>query len=99
MRYYFDWDINKAKLNRKKHGIDFEHASTIFLDTGMISLFDIEHSKKEDRWATLGIDKNGRLLVVAHTFKQLEVDYCKIRIISARKATRKESNQYLEVNK
>ncbi len=99
MRYYFDWDPNKAKTNRKKHGIGFEQASTIFLDPRMISVFDTEHSKDEDRWATMGIDKNGSLLVVVHTFQQVDANCCRMRIISARKATRKESKHYQEENK
>lgn len=99
MRYYFDWDPNKARANRKKHGVSFEQASTIFLDPEMISVFDTEHSEDEDRWATMGIDSNGILLVVVHTFQQLDADSCRIRIISARKATRKESKQYREDNR
>lgn len=99
MRYYFDWDPNKAKANLKKHGICFDQASTIFHDPRMISVFDIEHSEQEDRWATIGIDRNGILLVVVHTFQQVDADSCRIRIISARKATRKESKQYKEENK
>lgn len=99
MRYYFDWDPNKAKANRKKHEIGFEQASTIFLDPRMITVFDTEHSEHEDRWATIGIDRNGILLVVVHTFQQLDADCCRIRIISARKATRKESKPYQEENK
>ena len=99
MRYYFDWDPSKAKLNRNKQGIGFEQASTIFLDPRMIAIFDSEHSEQEDRWATIGIDRNGILLVVIHTFQQLDADCCRIRIISARKATRKESKQYQEENK
>jgi len=47
MRYYFDWDPNKAKSNRKKHGISFEQASAIFLDPRMIAVFDSEHSEHE----------------------------------------------------
>lgn len=94
MRYYFDWDTNKAKSNLKKHGIGFEQASTTFLDPKMISVFDGKHSEYEDRWATIGIDRNGILLVVVHTFQQLDVDCCRIRIISVRKATRKEIKQY-----
>ena len=89
MRYYFDWDPNKARTNRKKHGIVFEQASTIFFDPRMISVFDSEHSEHEDRWATIGIDSNGILLVVAHTFQQLDASCCKIRIISARMAKKK----------
>jgi len=99
VRYYFDWDPNKAKANRKKHGIGFEQASTIFLDPRMIAVFDTEHSEHEDRWATIGVDSNGILLVVVHTFQQLNADSYRIRIISARKATRKESKQYREENK
>ncbi len=99
MRYYFEWDPNKAKVNKKKHGITFEWASTIFLDPRMISVFDTEHSEHEDRWATIGIDSNGVLLVVVHTFQQVDDNSCRIRIISARKATRKESKQYQEENK
>jgi uncharacterized DUF497 family protein len=83
----------------KKHGIVFEQASTIFLAPKMITVFDTEHSEHEDRWATIGIDRNGILLVVVHTFQQLDADCCRIRIISARKATRKESKQYREENK
>ncbi|MBI3813814.1 MAG: BrnT family toxin [Nitrospinae bacterium] len=99
MRYYFDWDPNKAKANRKKHGIVFEQASPIFLDSRMIAVFDGEHSEHEDRWVTIGIDRNGILLVVVHTFQQVDADYCRIRIISARKATGKELKQYQEENK
>ena len=69
------------------------------LDPRMIAVFDSEHSEYEDRWATIGIDRNGILLVVVHTFQQLDVNCCKIRIVSARKAIRKESKQYQEENK
>jgi uncharacterized DUF497 family protein len=99
VRYYFDWDPNKAKENRKKHRISFEQASTIFLDPKMITVFDIEHSELEDRWATIGIDKNGILFVVVHTFQPVDANCVKIRIISARKATLKETKQYREENK
>ncbi len=99
MRYYFDWDPNKAKANRKKHEIGFEHASTIFLDPKMITVFDTEHSEHEDRWATIGIDKNGSLLVVVHTFQQVDANSSRIRMISARKATKNEMKQYREENK
>ena len=99
MRYYFEWDPNKAKTNLRKHRVSFEQASAIFLDPRMIAVFDSEHSEHEDRWATIGIDRNGILLVVVHTFQQLDAGCCRIRIISTRKATRKESKQYQEENK
>ena len=98
MRYYFEWDPKKANSNKKKHGVTFEQASTVFLDPRMISVFDIEHSEHEDRWATIGIDRNGAMLVVVHTFQQIDAESCRIRIISARKATRKESKQYRKEN-
>ena len=99
MHYYFNWDPNKAKTNLRKHRVSFVQASAIFLDPRMIAVFDSKHSEHEDRWATIGIDRNGILLVVVHTFQPLDADCCKIRIISARKATRKEIKQYREENK
>lgn len=99
MRYYFDWDPNKAKVNLKKHGVSFEQSSGIFIDPRAVTVFDDERSENEDRWATIGIDKNGILLVVVHTFRQVDNRYIKIRIISARKATRKEIKQYQEENR
>lgn len=99
MRYYFDWDPNKAKTNLRKHRVSFEQSSAIFLDPRMVAVFDSKHSEHEDRWATIGIDRNGILLVVVHTFQQLDADCYRIRIISARKATRKEIKQYRDENK
>ncbi len=99
MRYYFDWNPNKAKINLTKHRVSFEQSSSIFLDPRAITVFDDEHSENDARWATLGIDKNGILLVVVHTFQQVDTNCIKIRIISARKATRKEIKQYREENR
>ncbi len=96
MKYYFEWDPNKAKENSTKHKVSFEQATTIFLDSNAISIFDKNHSEIEERWITIGIDKNGVLLIVIHTFKEVEDNLCIIRIISARKATKKEINQYNE---
>ena len=98
MQYYFNWDPNKAKVNLKKHRVGFEQASSIFLDPKTITVFDDEHSENENRWATMGIDKNGSLLIVIHTFQQIDNNCCKIRIISVRKATRREAKQYREEN-
>ncbi|HHT9126499.1 MAG TPA: BrnT family toxin [Candidatus Brocadiia bacterium] len=98
MRYYFEWDHKKATENLKKHKVSFERATSIFLDSRAITIFDEEHSKGEDRWVTMGIDKRGALLVVIHTFQQKNNEEYKIRIISARKATTKETKQYMEEN-
>ena len=57
---------------------------------------DEEHSEVEDRWVTIGIDSTGVLQVVVHTFEQISEDLCEIRIISARKATKREARQYEE---
>lgn len=98
MRYYFEWDPRKAKENLRKHGVSFERAATIFLDPHAVSIFDKEDSQGEDRWITLGIDSSGILLVIVHTFHQIDVSSCSIRIISARKATKREARQYKEEN-
>ena len=66
----------------------------VFLDPFAISLFDEEHSRDEERWVTLGKDNNEVLLVVVHTFKKIDSKSCTIRIISARKATKKERYHY-----
>ena len=96
MRYQFDWDPSKEASNVRKHQINFRRAATIFRDPSQLSVFDDEHSKEEERWITLGIDSSGVLRVVIHTYEQVSEDRCEIRIISARKATLAESNQYKE---
>jgi len=96
MRYYFEWDPQKAKINFKKHKVSFERACMVFKDPNALSIYDEEHSETEDRWITLGMDINRTLLVVVHTFEQLDENTYKIRIISARKATKKEIKQYNE---
>lgn len=96
MQYNFEWDSNKANLNIRKHGVSFERAATIFLDPRAVSIFDDEHSYYEERWITVGIDKTEILVVVCHTFNQNTDEIVRIRIFSARKATKKESKQYRE---
>ncbi len=72
MRYEFEWDPKKAKRNVEKHRLSFERAASLFNDPGAISIFDEEHSDKDERWITLGRDRTGTLIVVCHTFQQLE---------------------------
>ena len=96
MRYDFEWDTTKAKQNIRKHKLSFQRAGTIFCDPHAISIFDDEHSKEEERWTTIGRDNGGNLLVVSHTFREIDVSSCRIRIISARKATKREEKQYKE---
>ena len=86
------WDQNKNQSNQFKHKISFEVASLVFEDPFQINIMDrIENG--EERWQTLGIVGNVVLLLVAHTFAEQE-DEVVVRIISARKATRKERQKY-----
>lgn len=94
MRYDFEWDPQKAKSNFDKHGVSFESACTVFKDPNALSISDDEHSIKEERWITLGISSSGKLLVICHTFQELDSKTCVIRIFSSRKATKRESKQY-----
>jgi len=96
LRYQFDWTPAKEKENIRKHRISFWRATTVFRDPNQLSIFDEEHSEEEDRWITLGIDSGGTLRVVVHTYSQIDKDSVDIRIISARKVTRNEANQYSE---
>ena len=90
----FEWDAWKAATNIQKHGVSFENAATVFRDAEALSLFDEKHSVDEERWITLGLDNRGQLLVVCHTWREMETGAASCRIVSARKAGRKEAAQY-----
>jgi uncharacterized protein len=94
VQYNFEWDPVKANENLRKHRVSFERAAQVFHDPYMLSLEDEEHSEEEDRWITLGKDQNGVVLVISHTFREIDSDNFAIRLISARKATRREAKQY-----
>ena len=87
----FEWDPEKARKNLRKHGVSFEEAVTCFEDPLGIDFYDPDHSKDEDRYILLALSKKGKVLVVVYTERKN-----KIRIISARKATRKEEEFYYE---
>jgi len=74
--------------------VTFERAATVFLDPAALSEFDEPHSPDEERWITLGLDRSGILWVVCHTFREETGTSARIRIISARKATKNEAKQY-----
>jgi uncharacterized protein len=93
-QYQFEWDPSKARQNARQHRVTFERAATVFLDPNTLSVFDAEHSQREDRWITLGLDRTGILLVVCHTYREETETSAMIRIISARKATENEVKQY-----
>ncbi len=94
MQYSFEWDPYKAKQNLRKHKVSFERAAEVFLDPLAISIYDEEHSLDEDRWITIGKEQTNLILVVVHTFHEENIDNCRIRLVSARKATKKEIRQY-----
>jgi hypothetical protein len=96
LRYTFEWDPVKAKQNLKKHRISFDRAAEVVLDRLAVSIFDEEHSEGEERWVTLGKDRQGRVLILVHTFLEISGEECRVRIISARKATKREIRQYEE---
>ncbi len=92
--FNFEWDPQKAAANARKHGVSFERAATVFQGPEALSLYDHAHSENDDRWITLGMDSQGQLLVVCHTWRELGGGTASCRIISARKATKTEARQY-----
>jgi uncharacterized DUF497 family protein len=98
MQYQFNWDPVKEQSNVRKHHVSFRQAATIFQDPNQLSLPDDEHSGYEERWITIGLDSAGVPRVVIHTFEEVNVDLVRIRIISAREATKIEELQYREAN-
>ena len=93
-QYEFEWDTAKARENAKKHRVTFDRAATVFLDPNALSLFDEQHSEDEERWITLGLDHTGTLLVICHTYRGKTETSARVRLISARRATKNEVKQY-----
>ena len=89
----FEWDPRKSGSNKAKHGISFEEARTVFLDENARIIPDDEHSDEEDRFLLMGLSIELRVIVVCHCYR--ESDYV-IRIISARRATATERQQYTD---
>lgn len=89
----FEWDENKNAINQKKHKITFDEAASVFYDEEALIIDDPEHSEQEERFIILGTSKNANLLVVCHCYRSSETV---IRIISARRATKIETNQYYQ---
>lgn len=88
----FTWDANKAESNKLKHKVSFEEAVSVFYDDFAIEFYDPTHSQlEEDRYLLLGLSAKTKLLLVCHCYKESDST---IRIISARKATKKESKFY-----
>ncbi len=89
----FSWDDNKALKNLTKHNISFEEAKTVFGDENARLIYDPDHSEDEERFLLLGLSYKLRVLTVVHCYRENDN---LIRIISARKATKKEAKQYKE---
>ena len=87
----FEWDDTKNKTNQDKHRVSFEEAETVFFDEKAIEFDDPDHSIDEERFLLLGFSQNLKILVVFHCYRD---DESIIRIISARKATKKEQKAY-----
>ena len=87
----FEWDEAKNRENRRKHGLSFEEAQTVFLDENAVGFFDPDHAQGEDRFIMLGISFRLRILVVCHCYRKNDTV---IRILSARKADKREKAEY-----
>jgi len=87
----FVWDAEKAENNFKKHQVSFEEATTVFSDPLSLTVPDPEHSIGEERYVDIGRSNNGRILIVVYSEREGN-----IRIISCRRATRRERRFYEE---
>jgi len=87
----FEWNKTKAASNKKKHGVSFEEAKSVFYDEFAIQFYDEEHSTEDFRFLMLGFSCASRLLLVCHCERESDNT---IRIISARKATKRECSHY-----
>lgn len=88
---YFTWDPKKDRANQKKHGVAFDEAKSVFYDEHARLIADLGHSLHEERFVLLGMSAQLKILVVCHCYRDSQAE---IRIISARKATKKEGYQY-----
>lgn len=87
----FIWDEGKARANARKHGVTFDEAKSVFYDDNAELIGDPDHSSDEDRFVMLGMSSRARILIVCHCYRQHNGI---IRLISARRATRREQSQY-----
>ena len=87
----FEWDDRKSAANLRKHGVGFDEAKSVFLDENAKLIDDPDHYEVEDRFVILGLSSALRLLLVCHCYRS---DGNVIRVISARKASAKESKSY-----
>jgi uncharacterized DUF497 family protein len=95
-QFQFVWDEAKAVANARKHGVPFELARTVFNDPRLLTVADLEHSDIENRWFSIGCASNTAVLSVVYLWSDADPATTKIRLISARRATRNEIMQYHE---
>jgi len=88
INYRFEWDEEKNAINKSKHGVSFEEAKYIFNDPNTVEIYDCQHNMTEDRWKIIGMNGWGLLTVICTENNKI------IRIISARKADKKEEEVY-----
>lgn len=87
----FEWNRDKAEANLSKHGVSFDEAKTVFDDPVYVDFYDPDHSEDEDRYIIVGQSQQRRLLIVSYTERKN-----KVRLVSAREATRMEKDAYEE---
>lgn len=90
MSLRLEWDLRKAALNERRHGVSFEEAATVFWDENALIIEDPDHSDDEDRFVIRGLSANRRLLIVCHCYRE---NGAVIRIISARRASVREERE------
>jgi uncharacterized DUF497 family protein len=95
-QFQFEWDKIKAATNLHKHSVSFELASTIFYDPQLLTVPDLEHSEAEERWFSIGLASNSAILSIVYLWSESDAATTKIRLISAREATRVEVHKYKE---
>lgn len=93
-QFQFEWHQVKAIANLHKHGVSFELAATLFSDPRLLTVADLEHDAIEERWFSVGLASNGTMLAVVYIWSESDPGTTKVRLISARKATRAEIHQY-----
>jgi len=95
-QFQFEWDDAKAATNIRKHGVSFEIACTVFRDSRLLTVADLEHNDIEERWFSIGCGSNAVLLAVVYLWFEPDPATTTIRLISARKPTQNEIRHYQE---
>lgn len=95
-RIQFEWDARKEQANIRKHGKSFAEGATVLGDALAVTRFDADHSELEERWFTMGRSGSGELLIVVHTWEDVDPTTARVRIISTRTPTASERKWYEE---